>query len=126
MLNLLSQPYGLSPLSLALDLSDNQENKSGAEFREAENKQLGTFLKVMEGDTDIHNIDLVVENEAEICEITSTSNISNQHGQGSIDINIKGDKAGNTEGTEVIEVQRNRHKKKILTFLKKIFRTDYL
>ena len=65
-----------------------------------------------EGDTDIRNIDLVVENETEICELTSTSNISNQHGQGSIDINIKGDKAGNTEGvedkgTEVIEVQRN-------------------
>ena len=50
--------------------------------------------KAAEGDTDIHNIDLVAENETEICEITSTLNISNQHGQGSMDINIKGTTKG--------------------------------
>ena len=58
---------------------------------------------------DIHDTDKKLGNEAEVCEITGTSNISNPDDQGTLvlDTNVYANIAGEDKGPEIIEIQTN-------------------
>ena len=109
-------------------MSDNQEKRPAKrkslvlnlekrkKAREEENKHLGAFMlnlfksdEKREEKDDTHDTDKKLGNEAEVCEITGTSNISNPDDQGTLvlDTNVNANIAGEDKGPEIIEIQTN-------------------